>query len=79
VIPQRAVQELQDKNFVWVIDDAGHAQTRDVTMGQRVGADWVVEKGLAAGDTVIVDGVQKLRPGSPVDPKAPETGAKRPS
>jgi membrane fusion protein, multidrug efflux system len=79
VIPQRAVQELQDKNFVWVIDNAGNAQPRDVTMGQRVGPDWVVEKGLAAGDTVIVDGVQKLRPGSPVDPKAPETGAKRPS
>jgi membrane fusion protein (multidrug efflux system) len=67
VIPQRAVLELQDKNYVWVVDAAGKAQTRDVIMGARVGQDWLVEKGLAAGDTVVIDGVQKLKPGTAVD------------
>jgi len=79
LIPQRAVQELQDKNFVWVVGGDGKAQQRDVTMGPRVGADWIVEKGLAAGDTVIVDGVQKLKPGTPVDTAQPPSVAKRPS
>jgi membrane fusion protein (multidrug efflux system) len=66
-IPQRCVLELQDRNYVWIVDAQGRAQTRDVTMGARVGSDWLVEKGLAAGDTVIVDGVQRLKPGTPVD------------
>ncbi|TLY75401.1 MAG: efflux RND transporter periplasmic adaptor subunit, partial [Gammaproteobacteria bacterium] len=79
LIPQRAVQELQDKNFVWVVGGDGKAQQRDVTMGPRVGADWIVEMGLAAGDTVIVDGVQKLKPGTPVDTAQQPAVAKRPS
>ena len=70
VIPQRAVQEMQDKTFVWVVDADGKAQSRDVTMGARIGNDWLVTKGLSAGETVIVDGVQKLKPGTPVDTTA---------
>lgn len=66
LIPQRAVQMLQDKNFVWVVDKANKAQQRDVQMGPQQGSDWVVEKGLAAGDIVIVDGTQKLRDSAPV-------------
>ena len=71
VIPQRAVQELQDKRYVWILDADGKAQQRDVTMGARIDGDWLVESGLSAGDTVIVDGVQKLKPGTPVDVGAP--------
>ena len=63
VLPQRAIQELQGKNFVWVLDAQGKAQQRDVRMGLRTGTDWQVEQGLKAGDIVIVDGVQRLRPG----------------
>jgi membrane fusion protein (multidrug efflux system) len=63
LIPQRAVQMLQDKNFVWIVDQDNKAQQRDVQMGPQQGSDWVVEKGLAAGDVVIVDGIQKLRDG----------------
>jgi membrane fusion protein, multidrug efflux system len=70
LIPQRAVQTLQDKTFVWVVDDKRQAQPRDVTMGQQIGGDWVIEKGLAAGDVVIVDGTQKLRAGTPVEVQA---------
>ncbi len=66
LLPQRAVQVLQDKNYVWIVDQAGVAQQRDVKMGQQQGNDWVVESGLAPGDVVIVDGTQKLRPGMPV-------------
>ena len=74
VIPQRAVQELQDKRFVWTVDKDGNAAARDVTMGARIGPDWQVLKGLAAGDTVVVDGTQKLKQGVAVD-TAPRPGA----
>jgi membrane fusion protein (multidrug efflux system) len=81
LIPQRAVQMLQDKNFVWIVNNANKAQQRDVQMGPQQGSDWVVEKGLAPGDVVIIDGVQKLRDGIPVtaqplpEPSDPEHGA----
>ena len=68
VLPQRAIQDLQGKNYVWVLDGEGKAQQRDVEMGPRIGEDWLVAKGLKVGDHVIVDGVQRLRPGMAVKP-----------
>jgi membrane fusion protein, multidrug efflux system len=78
VLPQRAIQELQGKNFVWILDANGKAQQRDVRMGLRTGTDWQVEQGLKAGEIVIVDGVQRLRPGmavkaTPLSTTAPQT------
>ena len=66
VLPQRAIQDLQGKNYVWLVDSAGKAEQRDVQMGPRIGENWLVEKGLKVGDHVIVDGVQRLRPGAAV-------------
>jgi len=66
VLPQRAIQDLQGKNYVWIIDDQGKAQQRDVRMGPRTDEDWQVQQGLKAGDRVIVDGVQRLKPGMTV-------------
>ena len=63
LLPQRAVQVLQDKNFVWVVDHDGKAQPRDVKMGPQLGSEWVVEQGLSPGDVVVVDGTQKLKAG----------------
>lgn len=78
VLPQRAIQELQGKNFVWIIDAEGKAQQRDVRMGLRTGEDWQVEQGLKTGEVVVVDGVQRLHPGVAVKAtplKAPATQA----
>ena len=68
LIPQRAVQELQGKNFVWVVDDANKVSQRGVTVGQRFGSDWVIEEGLKPGDRILVEGLQKVREGAPVQP-----------
>lgn len=67
VVPQRSVQEFQGKQYVWVIDGEGHAQQRDVHPGARVDQDWIIQSGLAAGDRVVVEGMQKLKPGVPVN------------
>jgi membrane fusion protein (multidrug efflux system) len=66
VLPQRAIQELQGKYYVWIVDAESKAQQRDVQMGPRIGSGWQVQQGLKAGDMVVVDGVQRLKPGSAV-------------
>lgn len=76
LVPQRAVQELQGKASVWVVDGQKKAQSRDVIMGPRMGSDWLVQKGLNAGDQVVVEGMQKLKAGiavnaHPAPPPAP--------
>ncbi|HKY91454.1 MAG TPA: efflux RND transporter periplasmic adaptor subunit [Nevskiaceae bacterium] len=79
LVPQRAVQELQGKTYLWIVGEGNHVENRDVRMGARVGNDWVVEEGAKAGETVVVEGGQKLRPGAVVNPKvaaaAPAGGA----
>ncbi len=67
VLPQRSIQELQGKYYVWIVDDAGKAQQRDVQLGPRIGSGWQVQQGLKAGDVVVVDGVQRLKPGLSVN------------
>jgi membrane fusion protein, multidrug efflux system len=74
VVPQRAVTELQGGTRVAVAGTDGKAEIRAVETGLRVGELWVVEKGLKAGENVIVSGLQYLRPGTPVTAKlAPAT------
>jgi membrane fusion protein (multidrug efflux system) len=67
VLPQRAIQELQGKYYVWIVDSERKAQQRDVQMGPRIGSGWQVQQGLKAGEVVVVDGVQRLKPGSAVN------------
>ena len=64
VVPARAVQEFQGTHSVWVVDDTGLAESRAVELGPRIGEEWVVRQGLAPGDRVVVDGTQKLLPGT---------------
>ena len=70
LVPERAVQSVQDKRFLWLVDEHSRAQQRDVAVGPSVGDDVVIEKGLSDGDTVIVDGTQRLRPDMPVHGRA---------
>jgi membrane fusion protein (multidrug efflux system) len=66
VVPQRAVQDLQGQYQVIVVGDDGKAQIRNVTVGDRVGSDWVISSGLEHGDRVVVEGQQKVRAGAQV-------------
>jgi len=75
VLPQRAIQDLQGKNYVWVLEGDNKVQQRDVQMGPRIGENWLVAQGLKVGDRVVIDGVQRLRPGAVVNPAPYEPGA----
>jgi membrane fusion protein (multidrug efflux system) len=63
------VQELQNLYNVFVVGPDNKLTVKTVTVGPRVGSLWVIEKGLDAGDRVVVEGAQRLRPGTVVTPK----------
>ena len=69
LVPQRAIQELQGMRSVLGVGEDGKVVARSVMTGERVDNRTVIEQGLKPGDRVIVDGLQKVRPGSPVKPK----------
>ncbi|MGD0426814.1 MAG: efflux RND transporter periplasmic adaptor subunit [Candidatus Acidiferrales bacterium] len=69
VIPQRAVTELQGSYQVAVVDAENKVSIRTVTPGDRTGSDWIIVSGLKAGERVVAEGAQKVRPGSQVNPK----------
>jgi membrane fusion protein (multidrug efflux system) len=69
-IPQQAVQELQGLKSVYVVSAENKAEPRQIIANYRVGNDWVVDKGLAIGDRVVVEGIGKVRPGAVVTPIA---------
>jgi len=66
LVPQRAVQQGAKGSFVWVVDAEGKAEFRPVVVGPWHGEEWFIDSGIKAGDTVVVDGVLKLRAGVPV-------------
>ena len=66
LVPQRAVLQGLGGAFVYVLDAGDKVATRPVSATSWDGASWLIEQGLAAGDRVVVDGVQQVGPGSPV-------------
>jgi membrane fusion protein (multidrug efflux system) len=69
LVPQRAVTELQGTYQVAVVGSDKIARVRKVKLGDRIGGLWVIEDGVAPGESVIVEGIQKVRDGVPVQPK----------
>jgi RND family efflux transporter MFP subunit len=72
VIPQPAVQTDREGHYVFIVDDQDRAQLRRVSLGPAIGAQWSVPSGLSAGETIVVQGVQKVTPGQPVTPMPAE-------
>ncbi|HUI56276.1 MAG TPA: efflux RND transporter periplasmic adaptor subunit, partial [Bryobacteraceae bacterium] len=66
VIPQRAVQQLQGIQMVYIVGPDNRVVQQAITTGPRVGDGWVVERGLKPGDRIVVDGLLRVRPGTPV-------------
>jgi membrane fusion protein (multidrug efflux system) len=75
-VPQKAVSELQGVFQVVVVGEGNKAEIRTVKMGPRSGDLWVVSEGLKAGEKVVVEGLQQVKPGSEVNPKPVEEAKK---
>jgi len=69
LVPQQAVIDLQGTHQLAVVDNANKVSIRTVNLGETVGHDWIIRDGVHAGERVVVDGLQKVRPGMQVNPK----------
>ena len=70
LVPQRAIQELQGAKTVMIVDAQNKVQVRTLRLGDKADNYYIVLEGLKAGDRVIVEGMQKARPGSEVKPSS---------
>ena len=68
LVPERAVAELQGKNFVWVVGSDNKTSQRAVKVGELIGSNVLILEGLKPGDRIVVEGLQKVREGAVVTP-----------
>ncbi|MCX5656559.1 MAG: efflux RND transporter periplasmic adaptor subunit [Planctomycetota bacterium] len=67
MLPQQAVsRDAKGNPMALIVDAAGKVGLRRLSLDRTIGDQWLVSSGLAAGDRVIVEGMQKVRPGAPV-------------
>jgi membrane fusion protein, multidrug efflux system len=69
VIPQEATYELQDKVFVFLLEDSNKVKSTSVQISARSGNYYLVEKGIKAGDKIVFSGVDKLTDGAKINPE----------
>jgi membrane fusion protein (multidrug efflux system) len=79
MVPERAVAELQGKNFVWVVDSDNKTSQRAVKVGETIGSNVMILEGLKPGERIVVEGLQKVREGAVVTPMAATTAGQAPS
>jgi membrane fusion protein (multidrug efflux system) len=68
LIPQRCVMELQGLHNVYVVNADNTAEIREITVGPKVGSNWLITAGLKPGERVVYEGLQKVRDGAAVKP-----------
>lgn len=69
LITDRAIGTDQNKKFVYVVGDDQKATYREIQLGERAEGMRVVEKGLSAGEKIVVNGLQRVKPGAEVKPE----------
>lgn len=68
LIPQKAVTKTPTGHIAWVVGPDNKVLRRDLVVGEWLKNDWIIEKGLGAGETVVVEGLQRLQQGATVKP-----------
>ena len=74
-VPQTAVMRDGTGAYAYVLNPEGIVERRDLRLEGTSGSDWLVAAGLQDGEQLILDGLQRLRPGAPARPAAPPDGA----
>lgn len=69
LVPQRAVSEMQGSYRVAVVGSDNKVSIRPVKVGEKVGSMWIIEDGLKSGESVVTEGIQRIRPDQVVSPK----------
>ena len=78
-VPRKAIVELQGRFRVYIVDDSNAVEMRDVELGPIKDTDIVIESGLDGGEKVIVEGLQKVRPGMAVAPSPADKASSAPT
>ncbi len=76
LVPQRAVSEMQGSYRVAVVGSDNKVSIRPVKVGEKTGSMWIIEDGLKPGESVVAEGIQRIRPDQVVTPtpyQAPAT------
>ena len=68
IIPQKATFELQDKVYVFVVDDKNTVRTRNITILHELPNLYVIEKGLSVGDKILLEGIQSVKEDDRIQP-----------
>ncbi len=68
LVPQRAVQQGPTGSVVFVVGQGDIAEVRPVSVATWEGSQWLIEEGLRPGERIVVDGIQRIMPGAPVQP-----------
>jgi RND family efflux transporter MFP subunit len=76
VVPQAAVLEDREGRYVFVVEGDGRAVQRRIETAETIGTVWAVKNGLVAGETIVVEGIQKVHPGQPVQQLTAGPGGK---
>jgi membrane fusion protein (multidrug efflux system) len=77
LVPQRALSDVQGKYMLSVVSAEDIVEIRSVEVGETVGENWIVTKGIEAGERVVVEGIQKIRSGMKVRPVSEQTFEKK--
>lgn len=76
LVADRAIGTDQSKRFVLVVNGENKAEYREVRVGRVIEGLRVIESGLQAGEVIVVNGLQRVRPGAPVTPQPAQMAAK---
>ena len=68
-MPQKSTFEIQDKNYVFVLDENNKVYTRSFTPKTRYSDFYIVQSGLNKGEKVVYEGIQKLKEGMQIVPQ----------
>ncbi len=69
MVPQKAVFEIQDKNYVFVLDKENVVKQKGIQVAQRLADNYVITEGLQTGDRIVLEGIQSLRDGQKIKPR----------
>ncbi len=78
VIPRKAVVEMQGRFRVYAVNQQNQVEVIEIELGPKIGNGVVINTGLKGGETIIVEGLQKVRPGMQVDPQPVRSAAVKP-
>jgi multidrug efflux system membrane fusion protein len=79
LVPERCVASDQGQKYVVVVNKENTAEFQPVQLGTLFDTMQVVKSGVQVGETVVVDGLLKVRPGEKVDPKPADSGTPAPA